>query len=166
ALWRWREVLAGGGTAALGLWWSLGTTGLLPWLGGVLVLAGAALVAAGVQRARFRGAAGGPGVVRVDEGQIAYFGPLTGGVIALSEMSTLALDRGARPPHWVLSQPGHDELRIPLNAEGAEALFDVFASLPGLRTERMLAEMHRDSAKPVVIWRQPDNDAARLARPH
>lgn len=166
ALWRWREVLVALGLVAVGLWWGLGTSGLLPWVGGALALAGAALAAAGVQRARFRAGAGGPGVVRVDEGQIAYFGPFTGGAVARSEITALALDTGAEPPHWVLSQPGHDDLHIPLTAEGAEALFDVFASLPGLRTERMLAEMQRQAGAPVVIWRKAGNETAKLGRPH
>lgn len=160
ALWRWREVLTGLGALVLGLWWVLGTTGLLQWVGGAVALAGAALAAAGVQRGRFRAGAGGPGVVQVDEGQIAYFGPLTGGVVALSEITALTIDHTARPPHWVLEQPDQDDLRIPLNAEGAEALFDVFASLPGLRTERMLAAMRNGAGhppdRPEVIWKRPD----------
>lgn len=166
ALWRWREVLTGAAALALGLWWALGTSGLLPFVGGILGLAGAALVAAGFQRARFRGGAGGPGVVQVDEGRIAYFGPLTGGVAALSEVSELTLDQSADPPHWILTQPGQPDLFIPLNAEGAEALFDVFASLPGLRTEYMLAQMRRGGDGPVPIWRRSDARAPRLTRLH
>ena len=165
-LWRWREMLAGLGLLAVGLWWVFGTTGLVPWLGGALGLTGVALIAVGLQRARFRGGAGGPGVVQVDEGRVAYFGPLTGGVVALSEICELSLDRGARPPHWRLSQPGQADLVVPLNAEGAEALFDVFASLPGLRTERMLSEMRRPDPGRVVIWQKPGPGARRLARPH
>ena len=35
---------------------------------------------------------------------------------------------------------------------GADALFDAFAALPGLRTERMLAELADDKTLSVVIW--------------
>ena len=166
SLWRWREALAGAGALALGLWWLLGTTGLMPFVGGALALAGAALGLAGLQRARFRAGAGGPGVVRVDEGQIAYFGPLTGGVVALSEITALGLDPTGRPAHWVLSQPGQPDLHIPLNSEGAEALFDAFAALPGLRTEQMLAAMRARGGGPVTLWRRAGPAPARLARPH
>ena len=41
---------------------------------------------------------------------------------------------------------------IPVNAEGADALLDVFSTLPSIRTERMLAELQGGSDHPVVIW--------------
>ncbi len=154
ALWRWREVLTGAGLAALGLWWTLGTGGLLHWLGYVLLIGAGAMLMMGVQRARFRGQAGGPGVVRVDEGQVAYFGPLTGGVVAIRDLDRLTLDPSGQPAHWVLSQPQAPDLHIPVNAEGAEALFDAFATLPGLRTEHMLTQMHRLPDHPTVIWQR------------
>ena len=83
ALWRWREVLAAAALVLVGLWWIMGPGRLLALPGWALVLAGVALCVVGVQRARFRGPGDGPGAVQVDEGQIAYFGPLTGGVVAI-----------------------------------------------------------------------------------
>ncbi len=164
ALWRWREALTGGALGALGLCWLVAGAGPLAWLGGALALAGGALIVAGLQRARFRGAAGGgAGMVEVDEGRIAYFGPFTGGVVALSEMSALTLDRRRCPAHWVLSQPGRPDLVIPVDGEGAEALFDVFASLPGLRTEAMLRALHAADERPVEIWRRHAPVSVRLA---
>ncbi len=154
ALWRWREVLTALSVLALGLWWALATGGILRWLGYALIAIALVLLAAGTQRVRFRVARQGPGAVRVDEGQVAYFGPLTGGAVALSELSELSLDpRGT--PHWVLRQPGQPDLHIPLTADGADDLFDAFASLPGIRTERMLAQMRRHPDHPVVIWQAP-----------
>lgn len=152
ALWRWREVLIGAGILLLGLYWIIGPGQLLGWIGGVSVLTGVGLCIVGFQRARFRGGTGGPGVVLVDEGQITYYGPLNGGVIATADLERLALDPTADPAHWVLDQPGQPALFIPVNAEGADALFDVFSALPGLKTERMLAELQGGSAHPVVIW--------------
>ena len=151
-LWRWREVITGAGLLTLGLYWALVVQGLIGWIGWTLVLCGIALAAAGIQRARFRGRAGGPGVVTVDEGQIVYFGPLTGGAVAARDLERLTLDPSARPAHWILTEPGQPPLQIPVNAEGADALFDVFATLPGLRTERMLKELQGGSVHPVVIW--------------
>ncbi|GFE50730.1 hypothetical protein So717_24830 [Roseobacter cerasinus] len=159
---RWREVLAGGAMVVLGLWWLLGPGRLLVLPALALLAGGAALVWVGVQRARFRSAGQGPGAVRVDEGQITYFGPLTGGSVALREMTELVLDKTFYPAHWRLTQPGQPDLLIPVNAEGAEALFDAFATLSGLRTERMLNALQGADAHAIVIWQRAGEAAAPL----
>ncbi len=151
---RWREVLCAVGLVLLGLWWLLGAGGLLAWVGVALIIGGAALALVGLQRARFRRQGGGPGVVQVDEGQITYFGPLGGGSVAVADLVRLTLDQRGQPDHWVLEQNGAAPLSVPVNAEGADALFDVFATLPGLRTARMLAQLRARSALPVVIWQR------------
>lgn len=162
ALWRWREVLVAGFVLILGLSWVNGPGGLLGWLGWVLVAVAVALTVIGIQRARFRTGAGGPGVVTVDEGQIAYFGPLSGGIVATQEIERLALDPTLHPAHWVLEQADQPKLHIPVNAEGAEALFDVFSALPGLKTQQMLAELNGGSPHPVVIWERSPSRPAHL----
>lgn len=162
ALWRWREVLVAGVILLLGLSWYYGPGGLLGWLGLVLIAVACALAVIGVQRARFRTGAGGPGVVTVDEGQIAYLGPLDGGIVAAREIERLGLDPTSNPAHWVLEQPGQPVLHIPVNAEGAEALFDVFSSLPGLKTEQMLTQLKAGSAHPVVIWERTPTRPAHI----
>ncbi len=149
---RWREALVGLALAVLGLWWIMGPGELLALVGAVLVLIAGGLILIGIQRGRFRGPGGGAGAVQVDEGEITYFGPLTGGVVALRELERLTLDRAMYPPHWRLDQRGSPALMIPVNAAGSDALFDAFASLPGLRTERMLSELGEDSKAAVVIW--------------
>ena len=157
-LWRWREVLLGLPILLLGLYWASGF-GLLKWVGFAVVIGGVALMLAGFQRARFRSARGGPGVVQVDERQITYFGPLDGGAVAIDDLTGVSLDARSEPPVWVLRQPGQNLLHIPVNAEGTDALFDAFAALPGIRTEHMLAQLARKPDHPVVIWSKP---AARL----
>ncbi len=152
AVMRWREVLVGVVLAVLGLWWVMGPGGLMALVGSFLMLGAGALIFIGVQRARFRGPGGGAGAVQVDEGQITYFGPLTGGAVALRELERLTLDRALHPAHWRLDQGGHPPLLIPVNAAGSDALFDAFATLPGLRTERMLHELHGQGDAAVVIW--------------
>ncbi|MEO0751160.1 MAG: hypothetical protein AAFY25_05115 [Pseudomonadota bacterium] len=154
-LWRWREALAGACAFGLGTWWALDGATLTRGIGVVVALAALALFAAGVQRGRFRGRSGGIGVVRTDEGQIAYFGPLAGGIVALSEIAQLAYDPTGRPAHWVLSQPGQNDLYIPVDAEGAEALFDAFASLPGLAPGALLRVQRRSERARSVIWTRP-----------
>jgi len=152
ALWRWRETLVGSGVGLWGLWWIMGPGRLLTIPGAACVVAGLALIWLGVQRARFRGSGDGPGVVQVDEGQINYFGPLTGGAVALHELERLSLDASGHPAHWRLDQPGQPALLIPVDAAGSDALFDAFAALPGIRTERMLAELQSAHPQAVVIW--------------
>ena len=149
---RWREVIIGELICLLGLYWAIFAGGLLTYLGYLLIVVGLAMALLGVQRVRFRSGSGGPGLVQVDEGQISYFGPLDGGSVALADLERLALDASGKPAHWVLDQPGQPPLHVPVNAAGAEALFDAFATLPGIRTERMLAEMRRTKAQAVVIW--------------
>ncbi|MBB93678.1 MAG: hypothetical protein CML68_03595 [Rhodobacteraceae bacterium] len=159
ALMRWREVLIGAALAALGLSWAMGPGGLLGWIGWALALAGAALAVTGLRRMRFRQGTDGPGVVQVDEGKIAYFGPLDGGAVAASELERLILDPTDQPPCWVLEQPGSPALHIPVNAAGSEALFDAFGALPGLDTRRLLSHLDRKAPMPVVVWER------RTARP-
>ncbi|MEP6017401.1 MAG: hypothetical protein ABJ251_02830 [Paracoccaceae bacterium] len=153
---RWREVLVGLAVLLLGLWWLFFVGGLLGYLGPFVALAGSALIWIGVQRGRFRRAGDGQGSVQIDEGQIMYFGPHAGGAAALRELERLTLNGAAKPPHWRLEQKGQPALLIPLNAVGADLLFDAFASLPGLKTARMLSELESSPAQAVVIWeRQP-----------
>ncbi|MFK7940713.1 MAG: hypothetical protein AB8B82_15130 [Roseovarius sp.] len=163
ALWRWREVIIGGVLAAVGIWWALKAQGPVFWIGWVGAAAGLALIVAGLQRSRFRIPGQGPGIVSVTEGQITYFGPLTGGAIALSELTQISFDPSGRPGHWVLTQPGQLDLYIPISADGADALFDAFASLPGMRTEHMLSEMKRQGGAPGLIWQSDGQKTARLS---
>ncbi len=153
AIVQWREALVGLAILALGLWWALTGLGALALLGWVLVIGGAALALTGAQRARFRTGQGGPGVVAVDERQLSYFGPLEGGVMDVENLRLLELEPDARPaPHWVLTDITGARLHIPTTAEGADALFDVFATLPGIRTEAMLAQLGRAPDQRVTIW--------------
>jgi hypothetical protein len=155
AIWRWREVLAASGVLALGAYWTFGLNGgVLHWLGFVVLGIGAIAMVSGLQRVRFREHRGGVGVVSIDEGQVSYFGPLSGGVIAMREMTKLTLDPTMEPPHWCLTQIGEQTLYIPVDAEGADALFDAFSMLPGIKTESMLATMRGGAFHPVVIWQK------------
>ncbi|MDD9720192.1 hypothetical protein PVW51_05780 [Sulfitobacter sp. PR48] len=154
SLWRWREVIAGAVLGLTGLWLVAVPGFLLAVVGYPLIAAGAGLAWIGLQRLRFRAGRDGPGAVQVDEGEVTYFGPLTGGTVALREMQSLTLERNMYPAHWRLEQPGQSALLIPVNAAGSEALFDAFATLPGIRTERMLGELRAGGVQSVVIWQR------------
>lgn len=157
AILRWREALVGAGILVLGLYWVLGVTpGLLTWIGYLALFLGTALVLAGLQRGRARVGGGGPGVVQVVERRIGYFGPLNGGLVDLDAITSLSLDPSEHPRHWVITHEGGPALHIPVNAEGADALFDTFASLPGLSPGRVASTLKQEGAGPIVLWRRPD----------
>lgn len=157
ALWRWREVMAGVAVLAFGLWWAVAMYSPVRWLFVPLLAIGAGVTWTGIQRVRFRRGGGGAGVVQIVERRLAYWGPLTGGMVDMDDLARLTFDPGHRPAHWVLTPHGGVPLLIPVDAEGADALFDLFTALPGLKAERMLDLLAHPPDLPVVLW-----DAAQL----
>lgn len=154
-LWRWREVIVGAVVALFGAWFAIDGLGLLAVMGLVLAVLGGILIFAGYQRGRFRIGTGGPGVVYVEEGQIAYYGPLNGGTLDIAGLRKVELNPDGKPsPHWVLSGGGDAPLHIPANAEGVDALFDAFSVLRDFPTEQMLRYLKAPPAQPVVIWQK------------
>ena len=152
ALWRWHEVLTGIALAVLALWLLAQSRGVLGYIAPVMLVGAGALIMVGLQRGRFRGAGGGLGTVQIVEGEVIYFGPLTGGSVALREVQRLTLDGAQTPAHWRLDQPQLPPLMIPVDADGADALFDAFSALPGLKTEQMLVKLRAGTRAQVVIW--------------
>lgn len=151
---RWREVIAAAMVLAAGAWLALLGGWLLVPIGfSVAVLAlGWGIVA--LRRVRFLQGVTAPGVVEVDEGQVGYLGPNFGGFVALADLSELRLTahRGAR--QWRLSTLDGEALTIPVDANGAEKLFDAFAALPGIDMAAVTAALdHRQPALP--LWRRP-----------
>lgn len=151
-LWRWREVLAGGACFALGGWLAVTSYGALFLIGCGAVIAGAALIAAGVQRGRFRQGGGGLGIVDVDERQITYFGPFGGGSMAIEELVEVSLDGSG---NWLLRDSRDQSLLIPVKAEGADTLFDAFTVLPGLSGARLIEAMRATPSGYRMVWAKP-----------
>lgn len=157
ALKRWREALIGAAVMLVGLYWMFGVSpGLLTYIGYLALFLGAVLFFAGLQRGRARIGGGGPGVVQIVERRIGYFGPLDGGMVDLEAITSIRLDPTQHPRHWIIAQDTGPALHIPVNAEGADMLFDTFASLPGLSPGRITATLNDDGATPIVLWRRPD----------
>ncbi len=158
ALRRWREVIAGAAVVLPGLW--IISFGGAFWigLGALIAAAGVALAVNALRRLRFRRGTGAPGLVKVVEGQIAYFGPEEGGFVALGDIDELRLAPGPHGPNWELVQPD-GALRIPASAEGAEQLFDAFAALPGIDMQHVLAMLDAAPAHPRTIWRRHSHRA-------
>lgn len=128
--------------AGCGLWLALGRGGWILGPAG-LALAGLggpwALIA--WRRARFRGAVGSPGLVEIDEGRIRYLHPQAGGEVALAELAELRLVGFRGRLLWRLGGLRGEVLLVPLDAAGAEDLFDAFAVLPGLSSHDLVAAL-------------------------
>jgi hypothetical protein len=138
---RWREVLSAGAVVALGLWLALQHGFVLPALGLLLIVFGIGWAAVAVRRLRFRQAGEAPGIVRVTEAQIAYLGPRIGGFVGLPDLTEVRLltHRGQRV--WKLRAATGEALHIPVEAEGADSLFDAFAGLPGMDMGALVAAL-------------------------
>jgi hypothetical protein len=158
---RWAEPVAAGALAALCLWLGAGrlaAAGALGgWLGWPLLALGAAFALwfwAALQRARMTGGdALGPGVVRIQERRIAYFGPYEGGVIALDSLVGIAIESGPAPV-WRLRLDDGRVLRVPAAAEGAAALPEAFAALDGFSSARAAAALATRGRATFPIWRR------------
>ncbi|MBA4352122.1 MAG: hypothetical protein C0427_12860 [Rhodobacter sp.] len=170
-LWRWSEVIGAGAVVALGLWVASGGGYILVPIGLCIAALGAGLAMQGWRRLRFAQGGDAPGVVSVDEGQISYMGPQLGGFVSVPELEELRLItlRGRRL--WRLRQVDGQVLLIPVDAAGAEGLFDVFATLPGMDMAALLAALAPQGdgsgrglvtgEQMVVIWRRAGQGMAR-----
>lgn len=136
---RHAEVLAAGGALALALWvgtrggWFLAAVGLAF---GALALGWAVLA---LRRARFALPVSEPGLVEIDEGRIGYFGAggaVLGGYVALEDLAEIRLLRLGGHQYWRLKTADGQALLIPTAAAGAAALYDAFATLPGIEMGR------------------------------
>jgi len=156
ALHRWREPLIAACVVLAGLWvatrggWLLGPIGL------ILAALGAGLGLSAFRRVRFARKVGAPGIVELDEGQVAYMGPASGGFLSLRELAEIRLIAVQGQRHWRLKQADGQALIIPVDAAGADALYDAFAALPGVDMGRFLAAMEADALPQDLappLWR-------------
>ena len=141
AIIRGREVIAGGAFAAVGLWVAAQGGYLLLPVGVVLAGLGAGWAVTALRRLRFTQNPDGPGVVELDEGQVGYLGPGGGGFVSLVDLVELRLLRLRGRRVWRLKQADGQALLIPVDAAGAERLFDAFASLPGMDMAALVASL-------------------------
>lgn len=160
---RWRDVFFGLIVVALGVYVIQRTFGLVELFGYAILGIGIVITYAGIQRARFRRKHMGVGVVHVIEGQITYFGPTSGGTVALSNLSAIFLDFDTPEKSWILCQPTEPDLVIPVSAKGAHGLFDIFTSLPMFPIDKMLSHLNQTGTGRIVIWTRADYDATILS---
>lgn len=152
AVWRWREVLIGIVALGFGLRLALTSFGALFLIGCGFAIGGAALLVSGVQRGRFRSEGGGSGVVEIDERRITYFGPFGGGAVAVDDLVEIGVDPSRS---WLIRDAFGTHLLIPMNAEGADALFDAFSAVPGLGGARLVEAVRSSPRQYTVIWEKP-----------
>jgi hypothetical protein len=149
---RWREPLAALAVIALGFWIVARPGPVVQGFGWVLVALGAIALIPAFRRARFAASGDAPGVVQVDERRILYMGPTHGGAVALDELEEISLRRtGDGRAAWILVE-GDTFLVIPVEARGAEALFDAFTALPGLSAQTILAAREDPAPGTTRLW--------------
>lgn len=155
---RWREVILGAVLVAVALW--LMRSGWI-WrdfvrqgLGVLLMAFGLAVIGGGWWRGRFRRGGQGPGVVQVTERRVLFMGPEEGGGTDLDDLTRLELKTVPGLGRvWALHARAAPTLHVPVDAVGADALFDAFAALPGLTVARLVAAVERPGDDRVVLWR-------------
>lgn len=153
------EPMAYGIAALLGGLLALRGFGYGAW---ITVLLGLAIVGvagtaalAWYRRSLFGAMAGAAGVVEVDERRVGYWGPEAGGFVDLDLLTRLEIDTGsADGPVWILRHEEGPPLRIPLDAQGADRLADLFAALPGVRLETAAAARHTTANARFLIWKR------------
>lgn len=160
ALWQARELIFGALLALIGLWTANQGGYLLVPVGAAIAIGGAAFGLLGWRRMRFSMGTDAPGVVQVDEAQITYMGPQLGGFISLSDLIEIRLVSLRGRKLWRLKQSDGQALLIPLNAAGAEELFDAFASLPGLSSGSLVAALDDPAVKgPALVTQTGDGQS-------
>ncbi|WP_149140513.1 hypothetical protein [Gemmobacter caeruleus] len=162
---RYRDLALAATVCAAGLWLlRLGGWLFLP-LGAALLALGAALGVIALRRLRFARPTASAGLIEVDEAQIGVFGPEGGGFVSLREMTELRLLSRGQRRFWRVKQTDGQALLIPVDAAGADRLFDAFATLPGMNSQALVAALDapggaEDTLGPVV-WRR-ERAATRL----
>lgn len=152
----WREVLIALAVCAFGLWvFSRGGLFFQPL--GLAILAVAAIwVVTALRKRRFLREVAAPGLVEIDEAAIRYYGArILGGEVSLNDLSEIRLLRLSGKAHWRLKTADGQALLIPLNAAGAEALADAFATLPGIRMGHISAAIGDPATGMQTLWTRP-----------
>lgn len=165
ALWRWRDVLAGGAIVVVGLLAIGSLSDLLVGLGIAAICLGALLILNGIRRARFPGQGGGVGMVEVRERKITYFGPYGGGAVSLDDLARIQIRTTQAGPlepdlFWMFTTQDGELLSVPGQAEGVETLFDALAALDGVDYAAATAAAGTVRNQLFDIWQRPDQKAA------
>lgn len=164
---RWREVIGGGVAVMVGGLLVMQIGYVQQGLGIGLIAVALGYIVLALRRLRFAGAADAPGVVSLDEGQIAYFAPsisgTIGGTIDLSDLRELRLRHDHGRLSWFLVTDTH-ALAIPHDAAGADQLFDAFSALPDLGPATLLQAVQSKHKGTAIVWRRKGGPALTALR--
>lgn len=155
---RWAEAGVALAAMAAALWLAARGGWVLSVLGAALFFLAAQWAWIAWRRARFARPLAAPGLVEIDEGAIRYLAPrggVLGGAVSLREVAALRLIRVSGGRLWQIKDLSGQMLLIPVDAKGAEALFDAFATLPGIDMGAVLRALD-DPAGPGLhlLWRR------------
>ncbi len=150
---RWREVIAAL-AAGLGALWLMSLGGwLMQGLGGIVLALSLGWGVIALRRVRFLRGVAAPGIVEVDEGQVGYYGPSFGGFVALADLTELRLTEIGGARQWRLRTASGEVLLVPVDAAGAEKLYDAFAALPGIDMAALAAALDRGVGT-LPLWKR------------
>ena len=165
ALRRYAEPVIYAALAGLCLWEAIAAVGAGAWIGLALLIPAAFAAFAAVGTAEralvaLRSRIAGPGMVRVQEGRIAYLGPHGGGTVAIDGLVRIDIvsDYGsgfAAGARWELTDEDGQLLSIPAGAADAERLLDVLGSLPGFNNMAVVLAMRAQGEGRRAVWRRP-----------
>lgn len=153
--------------------WGLGHGSMLilrgAWTGWVLAAIGifAALGLIGAaERAlvAWRNRRAGPGTVSIREGQIAYFGPLGGAVLALDALTAIDIRTDRRGElYWRLSDEIGQIVEIPAGADGAVSLLDSLGALRHFNHSAVVAAMSKRKVGLTPVWHRRGQASASIS---
>ena len=100
------------------------------------------------------------GVVIIDERRVGYFGPDEGGFLESDALLSVHLQPSEEGPAWCLTTEEGRTLIIPVGAEGAEGLYDLFNALPRFKVGEAFGLLDDPDAiaVPRRVWAQQGSE--------
>jgi hypothetical protein len=125
----------------------------------IVIVAAVALLFVAVRRVRLHTDKRGFGVVEVEERNITYYGPDTGGAMSLDDLVRIEVVSARAAgfvdvTYWQLTDRWGAVLIIPAGAEGSDAMLDSFAALPGLKYDQIITAMAAADDAVFTIWKK------------
>ncbi len=148
-----------------GYWLILGGYVFTP-LGALLIAVAAPWAIAAYRRLRFVQSIASEGLIEVVEGELRFFAPddgggrhaPMGGFLNLPDLAELRLLHLDSRRFWRMKTVDGQALMVPVDAAGHDALFDVFAALPGMDDAALIHALTHAPATPSAtqtLWRRP-----------
>lgn len=151
---RWAEVGFCTGSLIFSLSVALGGGWVRLVVGGIFATLSAQWLWIALRRMRFARPAAAPGLVELDEGEIRYVAPpgtAMGGRIALADLREIRLISTSSGRLWQLKGAGQ-MLLVPVDARGAGALHDGFATLPGIDMGALSRALAQSGGGTARLW--------------